>query len=611
LADGVLNITTKAKNASNLESVASDIFVVTIDTQAPIITTIVSIDAKATQNFTTANNKPIVVGKAEALSIVEVFNGATKLGEVTADATGNYSFTPLVALIDGNYAITASAKDVAGNVGVKSAGFNFTILTLVPTAPVIVSVDAKTIQNFVTNNNKPIISGTATAAVTVEVFSGATSLGTTTATTGGIFNFTPGTALADGVYTITSKTKNSANVFSLASNIFSFTIDTQVPITPVIVSVVNQTSQNFATNVNRPVITGTGEPGSIIEIFYGGVSLGFATVDASGKFTFTPTTSLPDGSIAITTKAKDAAGNTSSSSTSFTFIVDTQAPIAPIIVNVDGNTIQNFITGNNRPIVIGTAEALASVELFNGTISIGTVNVTVTGNYTFTPASALPDGNYILTAKAKDAANNLSVASTAFSFAIDTKGPTTPVIVSIDGKTTSPAVSRNLKPILVGTAEAGSTISIFNANILIGTVVANANGNWTFIPQTDLAIGTYGFNITAKDAIGNESAKSNVFVYELIPVNKEITANNVLTPNGDGKNDFLVLNNLQYYSKSLIRIYDRAGRTVYTANAYKNDWAGDLNGTILAEGTYYYVVDLGDGFKAFKSFITIVRKSIR
>ncbi|RZK38443.1 MAG: T9SS type B sorting domain-containing protein [Pedobacter sp.] len=805
LADGTLNITTKAKNASNLESVASDVFVLTIDTQAPIATTIVSIDAKTTQNFTTANNKPIVIGKAEALSVVEIFNGVTKLGEVMADASGNYSFTPVVALADGNYVIAASAKDAAGNISAKSVSFNFSILTLIPAAPVIVSVDGKTTQNFTTNINKPVITGTATANLTVEVFNGATSLGTLAATAGSTFSFTPITALADGNYTVTARAKNSANVSSVASNSFSFAIDTQAPSIPVIVSIVNQTNQNFATNVNKPLITGTGEPGSTVEIFNGTTSLGFAVVDASGKFSFAPTTSLPDGSINITTKAKDAAGNTSSSSTSFTFIVDTiapnvplivnvdskttqnfittnnkpviagtaepgstievfngtislgfatvaangnyiftptsalpdgsyvltlktkdaagnvsaastnfnfsidatapnapvivsidgkttqnfatannrpviigtaenlstvelfngatslavitasatgsftftpssalpdgnytltarakdaagnvsvtsagftfridiVAPVAPVIASVDGKTTQNFTTGNNRPIINGTAEASSSLELFNGATSLGIFTANATGSFTFTPTSALPDGNYVLTTRAKDAANNQSVASASFSFTIDSKAPNVPLIVSVDGKSISPAVGIIAKPVLAGTAEAGSTVTIFDNNTAIGTAITNANGNWTFTPLTELTLGTYNFSVSAKDATGNESPKSNAFIYELVPLNKEVSANNILTPNSDGKNDFLVVNNLQYYPKSLIKIYDRAGRVVFTANAYKNEWGGDLNGTYLAEGTYYYVIDLGGDFKAFKSYITIIRKSIR
>lgn len=514
LADGTLNITTKAKNSNNLESVASDVFVVVIDTQVPIIATIVSIDAKTTQNFVTTNNKPTVVGKAEIASIVEIFNGAIKLGEATADASGNYAFTPNIALMDGNYVITVSAKDAAGNVGLKSTGFSFTILTVIPVAPIIASVDGKTIQNFTTNVNKPIITGTATTLITVELFSAANSLGTTTANGAGSFAFTPSTVLADGNYTITAKTKNLANVLSIASNGFSFTIDTQAPTTPVIVSIVNQTNQNFVTAVNKPVITGTGESGATLEIFNGSTSLGFAVVDASGKFTFTPSTSLADGTIIITTKAKDAAGNTSATSTSFTFKIDTQAPIAPAILSVDSKTNQNFITSNNKSVVTGTAEPGTTLEIFNGTTSLGFVTVAANGNYSFIPSSALPNGNYILTAKAKDAAGNAGPLSDTFSFTI-------------------------------------------------------------------------------------------------IPLDPMLSANNILTPNGDGKNDLLIFKNIEYYPNNTIKIFDRAGRVVFSATGYKNDWNGSLNGNFLAEDTYYYILETGAALSYFKSFITVIRKSTR
>lgn len=611
LADGTLNITTKAKNASNLESVASDIFVLIIDTQAPTSTAIVSIDARTNQNFVTNINKPVIIGTGEPGSIVEVFNGGVSLGFATVDASGKFTFTPTTSLPDGTIAITTRAKDAAGNTSSSSTSFTFIVDTQAPNAPVIVNVDGKITQNFITTNNKPIITGTAEPGSIIEFFNGTTSLGFATVAANGSYTFTPTTNLPDGNYVLSLKTKDGAGNVSASSATFNFVIDVTAPNAPVITSIDGKTTQNFATSNNRPITLGTTENLAIVELFNGATSFAIITANATGGFTFTPATNQPDGNYVLTAKAKDAAGNVSVASASFSFRIDTAVPNAPVITSVDGKTTQNFTTGNNRPVVIGAAEALASVELFNGVTSVGAVNATATGTYTFTPASALPDGNYLLTAKAKDAANNLSVASTTFSFVIDTKAPNIPVIASVDGKTTSPAVSTSLKPILIGTAEAGSMVSIFNANTLIGTVIANATGSWTFTPQTDLSIGTYSFTITAKDVTGNESAKSNVFVYELIPVNKEITANNVLTPNGDGKNDFLVLNNLQYYSKSLIRIYDRAGRTVYTANAYKNDWSGDLNGTTLAEGTYYYVVDLGDGFKAFKSFITIVRKSIR
>lgn len=611
LADGVLNITTKAKNSSNLESAASDIFIVTIDTKVPLEPIILSIVNQTNQNFTTNVNRPLISGKGEAGSTIEIFNGSISLGFAVVDASGKFTFTPTASLPDGLINITTRAKDVAGNTSSLSSNFAFTVDTQAPSAPVIINVDGKTTQNFTTTNNKPIITGTAEPGTIIEFFNGTTSLGFATVAANGGYTFTPTSALPDGNYVLTLKTKDAAGNVSAASANFNFSIDATAPNAPVIVSVDGKTTQNFATSNNSPVILATTENLARVELFNGSTSFAIITANATGGFTFTPTSALPDGNYVLTARATDAAGNVSVASASFSFSIDTSVPLAPVIVSVDGKTTQNFTTANNRPSISGTAEISSNIELFNGANSLGTASANATGGFTFTPLSALPDGNYILTAKAKDSAGNLSLASTTFSFAIDTKAPNIPVIVSVDGKTISPAVSTNLKPILIGTAEAGSAISIFNSNTLMGTVTANGTGNWSFTPQTELAIGTYNFVITAKDATDNESARSNVFVYDLVPVNKEVTANNVLTPNGDGKNDYLLVENLQYYPKSLIRIYDRAGRIVFTANAYKNDWSGDLNGTTLAEGTYYYMIDLGDGFKAFKSFITIVRQSIR
>ena len=85
-------------------------------------------------------------------------------------------------------------------------------------------------------------------------------------------------------------------------------------------------------------------------------------------------------------------------------------------------------------------------------------------------------------------------------------------------------------------------------------------------------------------------------------------ANNVLTPNGDGKNDFFVIKNIDMYPNNQVRIFDRAGREVYAKKNYNNEWDGTINGTPLDENTYYYIIELGNGVKAKRGFITIVRK---
>ena len=88
-----------------------------------------------------------------------------------------------------------------------------------------------------------------------------------------------------------------------------------------------------------------------------------------------------------------------------------------------------------------------------------------------------------------------------------------------------------------------------------------------------------------------------------------VYAANVLTPNGDGSNDTWVIKDLERYPDNEIRIFDRAGRLVYYAKAYQNDWKGTVNGAPLAEDSYYYIITLTkDGRQSvpIKGFITII-----
>jgi gliding motility-associated-like protein len=87
-----------------------------------------------------------------------------------------------------------------------------------------------------------------------------------------------------------------------------------------------------------------------------------------------------------------------------------------------------------------------------------------------------------------------------------------------------------------------------------------------------------------------------------------IKPNNILSPNGDGKNDAWIVKDIQSYPNNKVTIYDRAGRVIYTKNTYTNDWTGTFQGSPLAEGTYYYVIDLGTGDAPLKGFVTIVRQ---
>ncbi|SHM46480.1 gliding motility-associated C-terminal domain-containing protein [Chitinophaga jiangningensis] len=88
----------------------------------------------------------------------------------------------------------------------------------------------------------------------------------------------------------------------------------------------------------------------------------------------------------------------------------------------------------------------------------------------------------------------------------------------------------------------------------------------------------------------------------------KVDAVNILTPNGDGRNDKWVIRNLDSYPNNEVKIFDRAGRLVYSRKNYSNDWDATINGAPLSTGTYYYILTIENGAKVAKGYITIVRE---
>ncbi|RYZ99146.1 MAG: DUF11 domain-containing protein, partial [Sphingobacteriaceae bacterium] len=87
------------------------------------------------------------------------------------------------------------------------------------------------------------------------------------------------------------------------------------------------------------------------------------------------------------------------------------------------------------------------------------------------------------------------------------------------------------------------------------------------------------------------------------------TKPNVITPNGDGKNDTFVIDGLELYPENSINIFNRWGNEVFrSVGSYKNNWDGHS----LKEGTYYYILKIKDAngnWSATKGFITLLRNN--
>lgn len=89
----------------------------------------------------------------------------------------------------------------------------------------------------------------------------------------------------------------------------------------------------------------------------------------------------------------------------------------------------------------------------------------------------------------------------------------------------------------------------------------------------------------------------------------KLIANNIVTPNGDGYNDKWIVENIDVYPDNLIKIFDRAGRMLYSKKGYDNSWDATYNGSPLNEDTYYYVIEFTGSIKKFKGYITVVRNN--
>lgn len=88
-------------------------------------------------------------------------------------------------------------------------------------------------------------------------------------------------------------------------------------------------------------------------------------------------------------------------------------------------------------------------------------------------------------------------------------------------------------------------------------------------------------------------------------------ASNVLTPNGDGKNDFWLVKDIDKYPNNVVRVFDKAGKKVFEKKGYDNTWGGrywggSKNGNLLPAEVYLYVIDYGDGTAVKKGYLTIL-----
>ncbi|HGF1377757.1 TPA: Ig-like domain-containing protein, partial [Pseudomonas aeruginosa] len=413
-----------------------------------------------------ASNGSVLSGTAEAgVTIVITDGNGNPIGQTSADANGNWSFTPGSQLPDGTV-VNVVARDAAGN---SSPATSITVDGVAPSAPVVEP------------SNGSELSGTAEPGSSVTLTDGnGNPIGQTTADANGNWSFTPSTPLPDGTVVNVVARDAAGN----SSPPASVTVDAVAPATPTV------------DPSNGTTLSGTAEPGSSVTLTDGnGNPIGQVTADGSGNWTYTPSTPIANGTV-VNVVAQDAAGN---SSPGASVTVDSQAPAAPVVNPSNGTTLS------------GTAEPGATVTLTDGNGNpIGQVTADGSGNWSFTPGTPLANGT-VVNATASDPTGNTSAPA---STTVDSVAPAAPVVNPSNGAEIS------------GTAEPGATVTLTDGSgNPIGQVTADGSGNWSFTPSTPLADGTV-VNATATDPAGNTGGQGSTTVDAIAPATPTVNLSN-------------------------------------------------------------------------------------
>ncbi|TBU87362.1 DUF4347 domain-containing protein [Phytopseudomonas dryadis] len=449
---------------------------------------------------------PTLTGTAEANSSVRLYDsdGTTLLGMTTADGSGNWSITSS-ALAEGSHNLTVTATDAVGNISGASATLVLVIDTTAPATPAVTSP-------ALSNSAAPLLSGTAETGSTVTISIGGATY-TTVASSGAwsldLASATPVAGVlalnANGANPVSvTATDAAGNVSATASQ--TLIIDTTAPTAPAVTS-------PALTNSTTPLLSGTAETGSTVTVSIGGAT--YTTVASGGAWSLDLASATPvagslaldvNGANPVSVTSTDAAGNTSSAATQ-TLIIDTAAPTAPTVTSP-------ALSNSTTPLLSGTAETGSSV-----TVSIGGATyttVTSGGAWSLDLASATPvagvlaldtNGANPVSVTATDAAGNVS-ATASQTLLIDTTAPATPAV-------TSPALTNSTAPLLSGTAESGSTVTISIGGATYTTVASGGAWSLDLASATPVAgslaldlNGSNAVSVISTDAAGNSSSSA-------------------------------------------------------------------------------------------------------
>jgi large repetitive protein len=316
----------------------------------------------------------------------------------------------LTNLTEREHTLRVRAVDAAGNVDPTPASYTWTVDRTPPAAP---TVTAPADGAEITTTRRPVYSGTAAPGSTVTVIVDGTPIGTAVADASGNWSLPAPADLANGTYMVRATARDAAGNISPDSITNTFTVNTPIPSTPVILTPPN----GAIINNPRPVISGTAEPNNTVRVYLNGELVGTVPSDAAGNWTFTPNADL-EGNYTLEATATNNTGNTSGPAQG-NFFVDLTPPETRII---SGPPAQ---TDSTRAEFDFNSEELATFECSLD----GAAFTACTDPMTYTDLAL---GTHTLQVRAKDRAGNVDPTPAEYTWIItappDTTSPETTIV---------------------------------------------------------------------------------------------------------------------------------------------------------------------------------------
>ncbi|ARU90158.1 Ig-like domain-containing protein [Pseudomonas sp. M30-35] len=215
---------------------------------------------------------------------------------------------------------------------------------------------------------------------------------------------------------------------------------------------------------------------------------------------------LVGGGIAIANN-NDGGGHHSSSATSAPVVTVSSGTLDSATDDVGstrGVIADGSVTDDSRPTFAGSGVTPGDIVVIidNGNNQLGTATAQADGTWSFTPDTALTDGEHAITVVAVDSGGNASEPSNAINVIVDTVAPAAAGSIVVEEGTNTPTIT--------GDAEAGTVVIISDNGKEIGSAQVDENGKWSFTPETPLADGDHDISVVVEDDAGNVSPEADV-----------------------------------------------------------------------------------------------------